>query len=260
MRHAYLIIITMAFSLSGDFVRADRPANYKTKMRELSDATPYDSSYFIKELTDNKSTSGMSLAQKRHYLNEVMTWLRKVNDVELFVEKSLIELVQGDQYDPGVREYALQHLAVCYTQSQYKKLIIDSLLRAVEDSTIGVTALLQLHHLLSRSHCMNSSEYCELVLKACQREDMRIADQITLLGITRERGIDQALPYIRKWLRSSDNRMVLSGSIQALGVMGDQEDIQFLEKWKKSQKAAPYSVEAQLAIENINNNLANNKE
>lgn len=179
-------------------------------------------------LLDSGHSAGMDAVQERAYLNEVMNALRRSAGAGDGIEGTLITLASDSGRDPGVREYALQHLGLWRRNSAAPTLIEDALWRFASDPMLSASAILQLHH-LGGARLKGRETWATAVMQAISRENMRDADKTTLLLVAAESALVEALPKARDWALAAEDTALLKCAIHAVGTLGTPADLRFLD-------------------------------
>lgn len=205
-------------------------ASYPEKMAAISLVGRHDIPAMMNALQDRKSCARLSPVQERACLNEVMNRLRELSDPEDKLEEALIRLAGDEGRDPGVREYALQHLALSYKQSVQKDAIVQALLGFADGSEISSTALLQLNGLMNQGCKIDQVQFQQALINSCRRDNLRIADKVTLLAVINSSRTVDALPSVREWAATAAEPIVVMGSIDVMRKLGGSEDLRFLNE------------------------------
>ena len=190
----------------------------------------YDSAQLVEFLKNPEAVTGLYPHEERSVLNEVMNALRKAEAPDSGLEELLMSLAMDPDRDPGVREYAVQHLFLWHAKTVRKTKVEDYLWRCTEDPVVSSAAILQLHHFGSKSGDTLSKPLAPVVLRAMARTDLRNADRITLLLVAAECGIPDALPFARQWAEAATDRVVLQAALTAIGKLGDSRELEFLDR------------------------------
>lgn len=205
-------------------------ASYKDKMSALKQAGHYEAALLMDVLLDRSACSGLTEAQERSYLNEVMNHLREFDDPERDLAKTLVLLARDHERDPAVREYAIQHLGLVYNKSGSRHFILESLMELATDERLATASLLQLHHLRRSGVAVDDGTYSALVITASGRESMRMADQLTLLSIIGDEKNGDSLPAVKKWAATASYPLVVLGAIDVIRRLGAPGDAHFLDQ------------------------------
>lgn len=189
----------------------------------------YDAEGLRRLLRDPESTTGLLPNQERAAMNDVMAALLRVESPETPVEDFLMEVAMDSSRDPGVREYAMQHLLLWHPKTPRKAKVEALLWTCTEDPVLSSCAILQLHHLGRRSETGLSRPLASAVLEAMARQNLRNADKITLLLVAAENGMVEALPTAKVWAESASDKLVLQAALTAIGKLGTAGDLAFLD-------------------------------
>lgn len=239
MKYRFLVLGLFVFAVS------QIGAEEQEQMRMLSSSATYPEQlaavnggrYGVSELMallqNEELVSGLFPNQERSVLNEVMNRLRQMEPPDSGLEDALMRVASDSTRDPGVREYAVQHLFLWYANASRKSKVEDYLWRCTEDPVVSSTAILQLHHFGTKSGATLSKPLAPVVLKAMARSDLRNADRSTLLLVAAERGITNALPFAREWAVGVTDRVVLQAALTAIGKLGSVQDLGFLDQLGK---------------------------
>lgn len=182
-------------------------------------------------LLDSANSASLDAVQERAYLNEVMNALRRTADPDDGVEEALVAVASDSGRDPGVREYALQHLGLWGKAGAQFAEATDALWDFTEDPTLSSAAILQLHH-LGGARLRGREAWGEVLAWAMNRENLRDADKVTLLLVSAESGAAEALPKAKAWALAAKDTVLLKCAIHAVGTLGTQEDLKFLDGLK----------------------------
>lgn len=210
---------------------------YVQNMAALKNAGRHDIPVLLATLTDPSACQGMNPMQEQTYLNEVMNTLGRMDDPEMELESALVQLVGDTTRNPGVREYALQHLGLRYKNSRNKETILSTLYQYASSDDVFATALLQLHRLDRKGLASIDNSYSELLVRAATKENLRISDQVTLLSLINAYKVVEALPTVRMWLSESKAPIVVHGAAEVLKRYGDQNDLEFVQAHVMNRKA-----------------------
>lgn len=205
------------------------PATYAEQMAAVNEGR-YDIPVLLALLQDPEATSGLRPNEERAVVNEVMNSLVRMEDAAAPLEDVLMALASDVNRDPGVREYAVQHLLSWHAKTERKAKVEECLWKCTEDSVLSSGAILQLHHLARNKKSVLARPLAPVVLKALDRADLRNSDRITLLLVAAESGISDALPFARGWAESTSDQLVLQAALTAIGKLGHREDLTFLEE------------------------------
>lgn len=200
-----------------------------TDLRTAVKEGRYDAEELRRLLQDPEATTGLLPNQERAALNEVMAALLRVEPPESPVEDLLMEVAMDSSRDPGVREYAVQHLLLWHPKTLRKAKVEEMLWKCTEDPVLSSAAILQLHHLGNRNGTGLSRPLGPAVLEAMARRDLRNADKITLLLVAAENGMAEALPTAKAWVESASDKLVLQAALTAIGKLGAAGDLAFLD-------------------------------
>ena len=204
------------------------PSSYAKQMAAVNEGR-YDIPALLSLLQDPKATSGLRPNEERAVLNEVMNSLVRMEDASSPLEDVLMALAFDVNRDPGVREYAVQHLLSWHAKTSHKAKVEEYLWRCTEDSVLSSGAILQLHHLAMNNNGVLAQPLAPVVLKALAHPELRDSDRITLLLVAAESGVSDAMPYARDWAETATDRLVLQAAVTAIGKLGGPEDLAFLD-------------------------------
>ena len=202
-------------------------ASYSELKASVKDGR-YDVAALKEILRNPEVTRGLRPNEERAVLNEVMDSLRRSEDAGSPLEDLLMAVALGPDRDPGVREYAVQHLLLWHAKTERKAKVEDCLWKCTEDSALSAGAILQLHHLATRTKGGLSRPLAPALLASLARPKLRNSERITLLLVAAESGVPDALPYARNWADEATDRVLLSTSLTAIGKLGGPEDLAFL--------------------------------
>lgn len=226
-------------------------ASYGERASLLKEASRHDVPLLLEVLSNKVAVAGMSAPQERAFLNEVMNALRRLGDSEDGLEDAFIGLANDESRDPGVREYALQHLAPLYRESLRKTEILQTLKAFASTPPLDTAALLQLQSLKETGLPVSDDEFARLVIQSAMREERRDADRITLLALIQENRITAALPFVRQWAVQSEKRMVVLNSIKTLGALGGEDDKLLLEQVVAGRNLNYATLPVQKAVDEL---------
>lgn len=185
-------------------------------------------------LLDPANSASLDTVQERAYLNEVMNALRRTAGPDDGVEEILVAVASDSGRDPGVREYALQHLGLWGKASAQPAEAVDALWDFTEDPTVSSAAILQLHH-LGGARLRGQEAWASVLVEAINRDKLRDADRVTLLLVAAESRIAETLPKAREWALAAKDTVLLKCAIHAVGTLGTQEDLEFLDDLRTSK-------------------------
>lgn len=171
---------------------------------------------------------GLNTAQERSLVNEALNRIRQLGGGDLGLEAMLERVAKDPSRDPGVREYALQHLYLWYPDSNKKDEIERVFWEMSDGSILASVSLLYLHRLDAKGEIKGGDKLDAAVLKAMGLPGLRDADKITLMAVTSERGLKQGLPTIRDWARGP-SWLVTVAATDAIGWLGDESDLEYLK-------------------------------
>lgn len=195
-------------------------------------ASVKDGKYGVETLRDilrtPDMTQGLRPNEERAVLNEVMDGLCRSENADSPLEDLLMEVALNPDRDPGVREYAVQHLLLWHAKTERKAKVKDCLWKCAEVPVLSAGAILQLHHLAMRTKGGLSRPLAPVLMASLARPRLRVSDRITLILVAAERGVREALPYARNWAEEAPDRVLLSASLTAIGKLGGPDDLAFL--------------------------------
>lgn len=226
-RGALVVGLVLFWGITASLGQEASEEGYADSMRALKSGV-YDVDDLKRVLLDSRLSGKMDAVQARAYLNEVMNKLRQSAGAGDGVEETLVALARDSSRDPGVREYALQHLGLWGKTSGMPAEIVDTLWEFTEDPTVSSAAILQLHH-LGGERFQGREAWREVLSRAMNRGDLRDADKVTLLLVAAESQVAEALPRAKEWTLTAKDTVLLKCAIHAVGVLGTQEDLEFLD-------------------------------
>ncbi len=209
-------------------------ASYSEQMSAVSGGR-YSSQELFALLENPEAVSGLSPNQERAVLNEVMNKLRKIAAPDSVLEEAFMRIASDSSRDPGVREYAVQHLYLCHSTSENRDVVQEYLWKFAKDPILSTCAILQLHHLGLKKGITLSRPLAPVVFEAMQRGNLRNADRATLLVVAAERGWTEALPFAREWGINTGDQVVLRAVLTAIGKLGDVRDLEYLKELESRQ-------------------------
>jgi hypothetical protein len=195
---------------------------------------------------------GLNTAQERSLVNEALNRIRQLGGGDLGLESMLERVANDPARDPGVREYALQHLYLWHSSSD-KKSEVERVFWEMSDSSMYASiSLLYLHRLESKGAFEKGDKLDASVLKAMGMPGLRDADKITLMAVASERGLKQGLPTMREWAGGT-SWLVKVAATDSIGWLGDESDLQYLNEVVEIQnvregKAALARAEKRMAM------------
>lgn len=216
-------------SVAGEGIPPPTGALSYTELRAAVKEGRYDVEGLRRLLRDPEATTGLMPNQERAALNDVMAALLRVESPESPVEDLLMEVAMDSSRDPGVREYAVQHLLLWHPKTPRKAKVEEMLWTCTEDPVLSSCAILQLHHLGMRTEKGLSRPLAPAVFGAMARQDLRNADKITLLLVAAESGMTAALPIAKTWAEATSEKLVLQAALTAIGKLGGPGDLAFLD-------------------------------
>lgn len=212
----------------------------------------YGSEELLMLLRESGATAGMVPNHERALLNEVMNRLRHLEESDSAFADILMEVASDTNRDPGVREYAVQQLLPWHAKTDQKAKVEDYLWKCAGDPAVSSTAILQLHHLNAASSTTLAHPLAPVVIRAMARPDLRDSDRVTLLLVAAESGMAEALPFARDWAGDTADQVVLRAALTAIGKLGGQQELLFLDQLKTSRNLD----EVQETVEYTRNQLA----
>lgn len=227
-----LLCGTAGLAMAGeDRPRPSVPAGVLSysELKEAVKEGRYDAEGLRRLLRDPEATTGLRPNEERAALNDVMVALIRMEPPESPVEDLLMGVASDPARDPGVREYAVQHLLIWYPKTPRKAKVEEMLWKCAEDPVLSSCAILQLHHLGNRAEKGLSRPLTPAVLGAMARQNLRNADKITLLLVAAENGMDDALPTAKAWAEATSDKLVLQAALTAIGKLGGPGDLAFLD-------------------------------
>ena len=170
----------------------------------------------------------LSTAQERSLINETLNRIQQIGDVDSGVEALLEDVSKDPTRDPGVREYALQHLFLWHPKSAYQDDIKRVFWEMTDGSILSSVSLLYLHRLESTGDVRDNQQLDAAILKAMRSYAPRDADKITLMSVASERGLTAGLPIIREWAHGP-SWLVSVSAADSIGWLGDANDLRYLK-------------------------------
>lgn len=172
---------------------------------------------------------GLNTAQERSLVNEALNRIRQLGGGGLGLEDMLEGVAKDPSRDPGVREYALQHLYLWYPDSGKKGDIERVFWEMADGSILASVSLLYLHRLDSKGNIKGGNKLDAAILKVMGMTGLRDADKITLMAVASERNLKKALPTILEWARGP-GWLVTVAATDAIGWLGDEDDLAYLKE------------------------------
>jgi hypothetical protein len=204
-------------------------AGYTEKIQALAQAGRYDYAGMVRLLNEGACCTALTVVQERSFLNQVMNHLRREYDPVLGLENALIALAHDKSRDLKVREYALQHMALGLNRFTYKAPIIEFLHQVADTRELGVSALVQLHYLTRRDVPINRDRFVRQIIDRASEDRIPDGQKAVLLAIVGNLPAPEALPVVRWWAVESDTPMIVNGTIDVIRVLGNVDDLAFLE-------------------------------
>lgn len=226
-RGALIVSLVLYWGITASFGQEISEEGYADSMCALKSGG-YDVDDLKRVLLDSRLSEKMDAVQERAYLNEVMNKLRQTAGAGDGVKETLVALARDSSRDTGVREYALQHLGLWVKTSIEPAEAIGALWGFTGDPTVSSAAILQLHHL--GGECLLGREaWCDVLVQTMNRGHLRDADKVTLLLVAAESRVAEVLPRAKEWTLAAKDTVLLKCAIHAVGVLGTQEDMEFLD-------------------------------
>lgn len=225
--------------------------------KELVESSGYkEVPTLLEALSSSDAAKGMTLPQRRAFLNEIMNKLRRMNHPEMNLEKRLVTVAQDEQRDPAVRQYAQQHLGRLFARSDQQSYILDALTALSSNQETGVSALYQLHLLKKEGAAISSESIASLVRLHLAKTNLRNAEKLTLLKVVGQQKLAMGLPQVRDWAEESDHPVVVLGSIEVLGKLGSADEAMFLKNTVASRDMRFVKEKIEKALRDITQRLA----
>lgn len=189
-----------------------------------------------------------------HVKDRILMVLDKQSNQDEHID-NLIEISNDRTVDGALRGYVVQHLRSAYLRTNIKNRnkLTEAFYKNLEDvdSDVSGTALLALTKLDKRFSGFNDSIIDEGSLNLASNENTYITSRVTAIQISGERKIYEVLPIARKELNRPNETVMKLASINAIGNVGNSDDLEVLEKILENKKAKVLHIAVKKAIKRI---------
>lgn len=239
--HKLLLVLPACLVLADQSARAgDSPesrilsrmavgSSYAERIEAVQNADKDDISDLLEVVRNTDMTRGLNTAQERSLINETLNQIQHLGDGGLGLEALLEGVAKDSSRDPGVSEYALQHLYEWYPASNHKEEIERIFWEMSDGSIHAAVSVLYLHRLNPKRAVGEDKRLNNAILKAMRLYAPRDADKITLMAVASERGLAEGLPMIREWAQGP-SWLVSVSAADSIGWLGDEDDIRYLKE------------------------------
>jgi len=156
-----------------------------------------------------------------------------------------------------LRGYTVQHLRSAYDEgnAEVRGLIRETLYQGVKDlnSNVCGTALLAMVNLQERYGDFVEEKIDAAVIALSTGKQVHLPSKVTAIQMAGKRGKKETLAEIRKMAENGENIVVKTAALAALGDLGNEEDLKFIELVIADKDKVVYHEAAKLSKSKIFN-------
>lgn len=199
--------------------------------------------------------NGPSDRDTMHVKDEIMIKIEQQGAPAPEYVNELRSIVADANVDGDVRGYAAQHLRSAYIHADDKERedIRETFYEGLKDneSDVSGTSLLSVINLHERFGGFDEEKIDEAALNLSVSDNVHLPSRITAMTLVGERRLEKVLPVARDQAVNGADTVMQVASIAALGEVGTEDDLKFLDEVLEDRKKRFYHEAAKLSKSKI---------